>query len=348
MTTGSAPAPARGGRIQGLGFVVLLAGGLVVLGLGVRAVWRLMAPAHHSIAQAEPTIDEIMAPLDTYDAVMTAAREYLSRGKPGTTIAILDRALDKYPAESALHALRGQALVSMDKKPAALEAFERACFVGPDSAINRDFAATIAADIGQDEQAAAHWAMAQQLAPDNPKYPLYRAQVLRRLGRTEEAKAQLMLAAGLDESIGVAWATLAAIALDENKPDIVLQHIRRARALEPGNISYRVIEAKGLRRLNRPADALTLLGALPDNERAILEVVEEMALCYGLTNQPAEAASLYVHACDRNPNDGRVALTAAEWLERAGDRASALARAEHAAMLGQPGAREMVARLKGE
>ena len=346
MTDTGASASDRGGRIRGIGFLCLLIGGAVVLGLGLRAIWRTMQTGHQSISQAEPSIDQIMADLDTYDAVMGAAREYLSRGKAGTTVAILDRALEVYPAEGALHALRGQALVSMDRRVDALEAFERSCFVGPDTAVNRDFAATIAAELGRDEQAAAHWAMAQQLAPDNPKYPLYRAQVLRRVGRTEEAKANLMLAAQLDPTIGVAWATLAAIALDENKPEMVLQHIRRAREVEPGDVSFRVIEAKGLRRLNRPEDALTLLGALDDQDRRSMGVIEEMALCYGLTNHPEKAAELYEGAFARDPNNGKVALAAAEWLERSGDTATAIKRADHAAMLGERGAREMVERLK--
>jgi hypothetical protein len=41
-----------------------------------------------------------------------------------------------------------------------------------------------------------------------------------------------------------------------------------------------------------------------------------------------------------------VALSAAEWHERAGDNTAALRLAEHAAMLGERGAREMADRLK--
>jgi tetratricopeptide (TPR) repeat protein len=346
MTDAQAGKNTRTGSMRGLGFLVLLVGGAVVLGLGVRAIWRTMQTGHHSVSQAEPTIDEIMADLDTYDAVVGAAREYLTRGKTGTAVAILDRALEQYPNEGGLHAMRGQALVSMDRKAAALEAFERACFVGPDTAVHRDFAATLAAELGRDDQAVAHWTMAQQLAPENPKYPLYRAQVLRRMGRTDEAKANLMLATGLDPSIGVAWATLAAMALDENKPEMTVQHIRRARELEPGNVSFRVIEAKALRRMNRAGDALTLLGAMDEADRESLEVVEEMALCLGLLGKPQEAAALYEAAVERHPQNGRVALAAAEWKERAGDNTGALRMAEHAAMLGERGAREMADRLK--
>ena len=326
--------------------VALLVGGAILLGFGVRAVWRMMRPGPVSLSQAEPTIDEIMADLDTFDAVVHASQDYLSRGKSGTAMAILDRAVDLYPGEGSLHALRGQALVSLGKKDKALEAFERACFVGPDSAVNRDFAATLAAELGLDTQAVSHWARAQQLAPDNPKYPLYRAQVERRLGKVDEAKASLMLAGGLDPDIGVVWATLAAIALDENNPEMVLQHIARARALEPGNVSYRVIEAKGLRRLNRPGDALTLLGALDEASRTNLDVVEEMALCYGMLSKPKDAAALYDAALAKRPDDGPLALTTAEWFERAGDKATALDRAQRAAMLNARGAREMVERLQ--
>jgi len=346
MTEGGGQPTRSEHRTRGILVLVVLIVGAVALGFGVRAVWKLMRAGPTQISQAEPTIDQIMADLDTFDAVMHAAQDYLSRGKTGTALAILDRAVEKYPGEGSLHALRGQALVATGKKDLALEAFERACFVGPDSAPNRDFAATIAAELGRDDQAVSHWAMAQQLAPDNPKYPLYRAQVLRRMGKTDEAKANLMLAAGLDPDIGVVWATLAAIALDENSPEMVLQHIARARALEPQNVSYRVIESKGLRRLNRPGDALTLLGAMDAQSRAQLDVVEEMSLCYGMLNKPKEAAALYEGVLAQHPDDGKLALATAEWLERAGDKAGALDKAQRAAMLDTRGAREMVERLQ--
>jgi hypothetical protein len=71
-----------------------------------------------------------------------------------------------------------------------------------------------------------------------------------------------------------------------------------------------------------------------------------MGECYGLLRKPADAASLYASMSDRFGDRGELALEAAQWYERAGDKSNAKKYAERASFLSVAGATELLDRLK--
>jgi tetratricopeptide (TPR) repeat protein len=258
-------------------------------------------------------------PLETLSSIRDAARRLMNEGRLARAEALLAAAVAKHPAEQDLRSLHAQALLGLERLEESLQQFQKACFIGPDDPALRDFAATVAAELGQNEVAERHYAVAQKLDPGNPKYPLYRAQVQRRLGMNDEARMNLTLATRLDPELADAWATLAAIALDENRPSMTLEYVRRARALEPENLAYRLIECKGLRRQSRPEEAANLLYALPEAVRlSNRAVVEELAMCLGLMGETDRIADLYASASDASRGDAGLARKAAEWARKAG------------------------------
>ncbi len=305
----------------------------------------MQAPAGAAAAPAMLPADDAQS-LATEQAALNAARTYLAQDKPGSAEAIARAALAKWPDRQSLNLLLGETLLHLGRKPEAYDCYDRAIIIGPDHPEYRFAAGTIAAEIGRFDEAELHYLAAQGQDPKNPKYPLYLAQVQRKRGAGDEARASLVLATKLDPDLGVAWAALAALALDENRPQVALPYIERARRLEPSRMDWRLIEAKALVRDGRAEDAATLLLAVPDEERLRnLVAVRELAGALGMLNRPAEAAEQYIAALAFDSSCQECAFEAACWLERAGDRNRAAVFASHAAALGHREAAEMLDRL---
>lgn len=332
----SPPGRARWAPIAGLGLAAIL-----VVGGGAWAVRSIVGGA------GTPTTPSEEPALASVQSVLDAARAYLSHDKPGSAEAILRAAANKFPADQGVRLLYGECLMHLGKLDEAYAEYEQGIFIGPDHPEYRHAAGTIAAQIGRLDDAELHYRAAQQLQPTNPKFPLYLAQVQRRLGRVDEARASLALATKLDPSLAIAWASLAAIALDDNKLQMAQQYIARSRELEPERLEWRVVEAKILRRDNRPADAAALLSAVPEAERATdAGVLAELAASLGMLARAGEAAELYIKAFAAQPQQVEFAYQAAVWLDRAGQRGRAALYAQQAAAKGHSQAKELLARVE--
>ena len=286
---------------------------------------------------------------DAIAAVTDAARDYLNSDQLGKASTVLTGAIDKHPGEQRLHALLGEVRLAQNDKPAALDAFERACFIGPDSPAYRDFAAAVAFELGQHARAEAHWARAQTLDPANPKYPLYRAQAQRALDQPDAARANLVIATRLDPAIPEAWATLADLALAENRPAVALNYIDNARDAAPLTPPLRILEARALRRQNNPREAADRLLAVPEADLfASPALLAETAVTLNMLGEPARAADLYTRAAGLFPEGGDYAYQAALQHQRAGDPDAARRAADRAVRLGHPEARALLRDLDAE
>lgn len=327
---------------------------LVFLGLALLAVvaggaWALKA----ALTAPTPSTTESQqadAPApDSVDQALTAARAYIQQDKAGSAIAILQAAAEKWPQDQSVRLLYGEALLSAGRGLEAYQQYDTAIQIGPDNPEYRHVAGTIASGIGRLNEAEMHYLAAQQMDRSNPKYPLYLAQVQRKQGMIDEARANLVLATNLDPTLGVAWASLAAIALDENRPSVALGYIKRAREVEPERLEWRIIEAKALLRENRPEQAAELLLSAPANERlANRAALKELGAALGLLGRTSEAAAMYVDAVGANPDDPELAYEAALWLERDGQKGRAATFASHAAAKGFGPARALAERLDAE
>lgn len=316
----SAPAPGAGGGVAG---GAPLARGAGVGQAGVRATAKEIAEA------------------------TDAARVYLRKGEAAKAEAILSALTARAAHSQDAHTLLAEAHLALGRPADALRAYEAALAIGPETA-PLAFAAGSAASMATRNEEAQRWfARAQSLDPSNPQSPLYLAQVQRRAGKIDEAKASLLLAARLDPELAPAWGTLADIALEEGNLSVARGHIARARKAEPDSATWRLIEARILRRDNEPERAATMLMAMGE-ERLIAEpaLLREAAACLGMLGRPGDAASLYVRASSRAREDAGLALEAAQWLDRAGRRDDAIVFAGAAERLGNEEARALRARLE--
>ncbi len=282
---------------------------------------------------------------EALDAVLNAARQYAGSGESGKAEAILREAVSKYAGDQRAHLAYAELLVALRRPGEAYDQYEKALAIGPRDAETEFTAGTVASMAARPDRAIEHFAAAQAQKPGDARIPLYLAQVQLKLDQVAEAKKNLLIAGRLDPDKAIVWGTLAEVALRENKLDLADQHAAKARALEPSNLTWRLIHARALKRRNKPEAALELVANLSPAERREPGVLPLIAECHAMLRQPEKAAAVFADASDAEPSDGDLAFHAAEWLDRAGNIDGARRYAQRASMLGHEGARRLLERV---
>lgn len=279
------------------------------------------------------------------DVILNAAESHRRQGDFAAAETILKAALAEHPDEQTLNSLYAEVLLGLKRPAEAYSAYEKALAIGPRTPALEFAAGTCASMSGKLERALEHYSAAQAGNPTDWQAPLFLAQVQIKLDQVEDAKKNLLLAGRLKPDAGIVWGTLAELALRENKLSLAEQHIARARELEPQVTLWKVIQARALKRDNKPEEALLLLVGLDVQDLRGPGVLGLMGECYGLLNRPGDAALLYTRVADSDPTRGDIALDAALWLEKVGDRARALEYARRAQAAGNADAASVIARL---
>jgi tetratricopeptide (TPR) repeat protein len=303
----------------------LVGGGVYV----VRQALKAPSPAEASMgAMPKPP------PLPV-EKLMEEAKAAASQREYGRSEAILLKAVESYPDDARAHLQLAQVMVTQKKFKEAYPEYEAAIATSPkgsgasavgDPKLHFE-AGTVADEAGLVERAEEHYSMAQTGDPTEPRYPLYLAMVQIKLGKDGPALASLIRATKLNPELAAGWGTLAELALKENQLDLALQHVDKARHLEPEMGRWRVVEARIRKRRAGEGDieqALQLLLSLDRAERAKPDVLRALGECYGLLKRPADAAYMYAEACRVRPDDADAAYQAALWYQRAGNEAEAV------------------------
>jgi tetratricopeptide (TPR) repeat protein len=268
------------------------------------------------------------------DEIISAVDKFESQNEQEKARVALAAAIQTYPTEQSLRVRLARVLGGLSQVAESHEQYEKAIAIGPRSATIEFEAGTMANAAGLTQRALEHFSAAQAIDASNADYPLYLAQIQRKLGQVDDAKASLIRAGKLRPDAPVVWGTLADIALEENKPTIAKQHIAKARELEPRSTPWRMIEARTLNRLGQPEQALGVLAGITDAERSLRPVARITGESLGLLNRVSDAAEMFAEASDAHADDAELALDAATWLQRAGDLARAKTYAARSSMLG--------------
>lgn len=295
--------------------------------------------------------------------VVESASVYLSQGEVAKAEAILDSATKQWPTRQDVHLAFADFLMRRAEPERAYSEFEKALSIGPRAASIESMAGTIASGLGKLDRAEEHFAAAHAAEPNNADHALNLALVKLRIAELyparsknlkpdeiaprDEAKGLLAQVIQLDPTKAVAWASLAELELRDNKATVAKERIAKARALEPDNYAFRVIEARACLRLTDGQGALAVLEALPAQQRDQRTTLELLEQAYGLLKRPQDAAAAWNAAAERHGDDVAILMGAATASERAGDKTTALTRAKQAAMLGDQQAGEMAKRLGG-
>lgn len=279
------------------------------------------------------------------EGILKASNTLVQRGELDRAEAVLRAAVVEQPDDQELRLALAGACVLRQKLDEAYAQYEAALAIGPRPPEIEFTAGTVASQLRRLERAEEHFSAAQAGDPSDPRFPLYLAQVQIAQGRPDEAQRNLLLTTRLDETIAVAWGSLAQLALQENEPNVALQLVERARALEPSVVVWRLIEARACNRAGKAERALVALDGVPDAERQKNEVLAVLGASYGLLGRPQDAAAEFEAAAAARPDDPRLLLDTAVWCERAGELDKARAYAERAAALGSEGGAKMAERL---
>jgi predicted Zn-dependent protease len=308
-----------------------LVAGVVVAGV----MWsRGLTSAPSKASGAPPVVRDV----SKLDAVLNAIVTAKGDGDFAKAETILREAVKTYPDEPRLYIEYAETLAGLKRPADAHAMYERAIATGEDTGEVNFAAGTVASAAGKLDRAAEHYAVAQAKCPQDWKASLFLAQVEVRLDRFDEAKKNLLLAVQLKPDLGVAWGTLADLSLRENKTRLALQHVAKARELEPDVTLWRVIEGRALLRDAKPEEALLLIAGLSEGEQREPGVMQLMSQCFGLLKRPLDAANVYAAAAKDDASRADWAIEAARWFERGGELTKAREWGERAKLLGEPGA----------
>lgn len=279
-------------------------------------------------------------------AVLGQARDLISHQQTVQAEQVLRDAVGRFPIEQELRLLFAQVLQEQGRMAEALTEYEAAITIGPDHAEYRFAAGLLSDELGRLEDAAAHFRTGQNLDLSNAKYPLYLGAVQNKLGNRDLARESFTRAAKLDDTLAVAWGGLAQVALDENHAESALERARKARQLEPDRIAWRVLEARALRRMSRPGEAVQTLYGIPEATRLRDGVVlTEIATALAMMQKTDEADGVFTKALEVNPRDAGVHASASAWYLRYSNLDSAEAHAKQAKSLGSREADELLAKI---
>lgn len=333
-------------RPKGLGFgtaaVGLLSIGLVV---ALAVFWQGSKPppssAKASSAGAVPRSAEISGTLEQ-------ARAYLADGEASMALALLEPLAARADRDRDVRVALGQAYLAVDDFAAAYDQYSQAVSLGPTDPQLHFAAGTLASRLRRQTEAIAHLRLAHETEPSNAQYALFLGQAELEAGNYAPATAALARARHAAPDDPRVWGMLAEIALRENKAELALQHASRARHHDPDNDAWKIIQARALNRQGNAAKAAVVVESLSDKAKHTKPVLRLAGECYGMLKQPEKAAALYRGASDSNPRDAELAFESAVWLERAGDRPTALAYARRALEAGHASAAQLVERLSDQ
>jgi type IV pilus assembly protein PilF len=329
---------------------MIIATGVVVAVVGIAAIIGGLsgaAPEQAGLAPSPAPVDAPTSDPALTQRVLDSARQYLNQQKPQQAEIVLSKGIEQAPEDQDLRIAYAETLLTLGRTREAYDQYEKAIYIGPDPADLHFTAGTVANAAGLTDRSIEHFSMAQQKDASNPNYPLNLAQIQRKIGDLDAAKASLLRAIRLDPTLAIAHGVLADIALQENSLSLARQYIDRARDLQPASVHWRLIEARIDRRENHPEDALRLILAL--DESTLLSdrmLLTEAGLCYGMLRKPDEAADLFSRAAERNPEDADLLYETALWHQRAGLDDAAAVYASRAARLGNAAAERLLASIE--
>ncbi len=272
------------------------------------------------------------------DAILDSVDNLLRTSQNVEAEAIIKGAIAQYPSDQRLHIAFAELMLGKEDYSAAYDSYVRALASGDRDAKLEFQAGTVASMLGKNDRALEHFAAAQTGDASNAEYPLYLGQVQLQLGKLDEARASLVRSGHINPDDGRVWGSLAEIALRENKLDVAMQQIEKARKLQPRVTVWRFIEARIHARANRPEKTVELLIGLEPNERNAEATARVLADALSALHRDTEAADVLASASDAAPKNANLAFDGAVRAKKAAKTEQFERLRSRAVQLGHPGA----------
>lgn len=318
--------------------VLLGIGALLAAGVAAYAVWSLLqSPAPATADSQGDTQNDRgrgMAGTESIEEILGAVQVYVREEDYNAAQQVLESAVATYPNDQEIRLALGDLYLLTGQTGMAYEQYLAGIEIGPETWAAQFTAGTIANTLGQPEIAETHYAAAIRLDPSQPETPLYQAAIQMKLNKLSEAKANLAIATKLNPDDVRAYSMRAEIALRENKANIALEQAQRARQIDPNALGLVLLEARALKRLGKPQEAVDLLTALPMQQAMTPDAVKQLAEALGMLGRFDDAAARVMDAAERQPDDASLKFEAALWLQRAGREDEAVEWARNASAQG--------------
>jgi tetratricopeptide (TPR) repeat protein len=343
---GSSSSRAGSARLVG---VLLGIGALLAASVAGYALWTLtQSPTSQAAADtgnADDPENQGIAETESIEEILGAVQIYVRNQQYPQATTVLEHAVGQYPSDQELRFALGDLYMFQKQYADAYAQFVAGIEIGPGSATGEFTAGTLANMLDRTELAEAHYSASMRLDPTNPDTPMYLAAIEMKLNRLDDAKRNLALAGRLAPERARIFAMRSEIAMRENHAVIALEQIRKARAIEPRVLGWILQEARVLKRNGDAEGAISLLVSLPEEQLTEPEIAYLLAESYGMLGRPGDAASRLMDVATVHPEDAKLAFEVALWLERAGERASAIEWAQKAEGLGNTRARAWIESL---
>lgn len=259
--------------------------------------------------------------LEALEETVTAA---VMEGRARSVIADLEKLVQKYPDYAPAWRTLGNVYLAAEEDERALEAYDRSLTLEPNQPALWALAGATAMKKGQVERAQKYFETAVRLDSQTARYRILLAGVHLKKQEYERARDLLLTALTIDPKAHKAYALLAETFAGQGKLSMALDQIDKAIQMVPErdrSIRRQYVRQKAelLRRANRPEEAIQVLMSLPESDRWQLEVMDDLAVCWGMMGQPGQAAAVFERRAELDPTDDQALARAAQWRIRSGD-----------------------------
>lgn len=280
-------------------------------------------PPRDAAGSASPRVDPEAA-LEEINAVGNTFTDAVERKMPLESVRqAAQRLVERYPGFSEARNLYGQVLLAMQRRSEAYEQFRLSLGIDARQAEIELLAGTIAEAEGNLDRAIQHYAAANSIAAQNPRYRTFLANAYLSRGDRSKARETLLEALQLDSNYHKAHAVFANFYAEDGKLDMALNFIAKAIDHTPiaerdAQVDYLRLQATLLRRDNRPLESLQILTeSLTEAEQAQRKSAEGLAATWGMLGEPAKAAEAWERAWRADPGRLEYGVDAALWRIRA-------------------------------
>lgn len=281
-------------------------------------------------ATAPPALDA-----KARETAIEAIRTRLLERNLAEATAVAQALVERSPEDPAANAWSARVLVALAAEPATSEEERRRLIAdasrqlevaiagGVDDRETLAVAASCDEAMGEFDRATARWRQLVAQHPEDSVAVARQGLAIARAGRLDEARELLEDAVRRFDEDALVLAALGEVRLEQGDETGLLL-FADARRLDPSATALRVREAVWQRRLGRPAEAVTLLAALPDSERVTPAVARELAASWRALGEPRKVAEVFEASARSSPRSIAPWLLAAEaWLD-AGEPGRAL------------------------
>ncbi len=214
-----------------------------------------------------------------------------------------ERACSLMPSDVGVMIGSSRAALALGNVELALDHARKAYRLAPNNVEVLTGLGDVFAYKGKLEKAVQIYDRALRVSEDNRSVQLARSKLLLRLGRTEEAAADLQTLTDAESEFEDAWAALSeAYSLSGNN-DAALEAASKAAKLAPRNVEYQLLLGRKFKKAGQLDQALNVLTKASSLAPVDARIARELGDVHKARRQDTQALDAYLHAITLDPKE---------------------------------------------